>query len=278
VRGAWLGGDAVHESAGAAGRARAPRTLGLRLGAWRQLRGVTVSVSAGARAAAQASPSANVPVLDSDPPSGVVSPDTFRLTGDSGSTRRLRRWSEVEARLGWARGRVALDAVMGARPRTAGLPGAVWGEGSGVVGVAAGLAVVARAGHAPPTAAAVGGAQRFVALGLRVSPAALWRPAAPPAVRPVASRFAVQPLGEGAYVVRVRVPGARTVELSGDFTGWRPVAMRQVSLDTWELVARIAPGPHRCNVRIDGDAWTPPPGTTAVDDDFNGRVGLIVVG
>jgi hypothetical protein len=38
----------------------------------------------------------------------------------------------------------------------------------------------------------------------------------------------------------------------------------------------MAPGAHRCNVRIDGDRWIAPAGTTPVEDDFNGRVGLIV--
>jgi hypothetical protein len=77
-------------------------------------------------------------------------------------------------------------------------------------------------------------------------------------------------------LVELRVPGARTVELSGDFTGWRPVAMRAVGPDRWEATVRLAPGTHHCNVRIDGDAWVAPPGTTVVDDGFDGRVGLLV--
>jgi hypothetical protein len=39
----------------------------------------------------------------------------------------------------------------------------------------------------------------------------------------------------------------------------------------------MTPGTHRVNVRVNGDAWTAPPGMPAVNDEFNGRVGIIVV-
>lgn len=292
--GAWIGAEAldVRDDAGAPGAREAqgaPRTLALRLGLWRQLRRVTLSLSAGTRAGAVAMArtvprpgiGGNGGGTDSTVGAAPVTSTPAPTVGpgiDSGATRALRHWSEVEARLGWARGRVAVDGVVGARARTAGIPAALWLQGSGAVGIAPGLALVARGGVLPNAPAAMSvGARRFAALGVRLSPAALWRPAAPPTVRPVAARFSLRRLDATRQLVTLRAPGARVVELTGDFTGWRPVAMRQVDLDTWELVAEIAPGPHRCNVRIDGEAWLPPPGATAVDDDFNGRVGLIVV-
>jgi hypothetical protein len=39
----------------------------------------------------------------------------------------------------------------------------------------------------------------------------------------------------------------------------------------------MTPGTHRVNVRVNGDTWTAPPGMPTVDDEFNGRVGIIVV-
>ena len=39
----------------------------------------------------------------------------------------------------------------------------------------------------------------------------------------------------------------------------------------------LKPGAYRMNLRVDGERWLPPPGTAAVDDEFNGRVGLVVV-
>jgi hypothetical protein len=34
---------------------------------------------------------------------------------------------------------------------------------------------------------------------------------------------------------------------------------------------------HRVAIRVDGDAWTTPPGIAAVQDEFQGTVGIIVV-
>jgi hypothetical protein len=31
------------------------------------------------------------------------------------------------------------------------------------------------------------------------------------------------------------------------------------------------------NIRVNGDAWTAPPGTPSIEDEFNGTVGLVVV-
>jgi hypothetical protein len=36
-------------------------------------------------------------------------------------------------------------------------------------------------------------------------------------------------------------------------------------------------GLYRIDVRVDGGAWTVPPGLAAVPDDFGGEVGLLVV-
>jgi hypothetical protein len=96
-------------------------------------------------------------------------------------------------------------------------------------------------------------------------------------VRPTAAEFALRAADRGAYVVRVRVPGARTVELVGDFTGWKPVAMSSVSTDEWEATIAMTPGVHRLNLRVDGDAWRAPPGIETVEDEFNGQVGVIVI-
>jgi hypothetical protein len=200
-----------------------------------------------------------------------------RVTGDGGSAGLLRRWSEVETRLAWARGRLAFDGRLGARPTVAGRRAAAWGGAQTTVALASRLALVAGAGYEPTDVRRTTVPRRYAALGLRVTPAALLRPALPTAVRPVgAGALAVRRLNPDEVLVELRVPGARTVELSGDFTGWRPVAMRAVGPDRWEATVRLAPGTHHCNVRIDGDAWVAPPGTTVVDDGFDGRVGLLV--
>jgi 1,4-alpha-glucan branching enzyme len=102
------------------------------------------------------------------------------------------------------------------------------------------------------------------------------RPMAAP-VRPRATAFALTPAGNGVYRVMLRIPGARTAEISGDFNQWTPVSLRETSDGVWEASVPIAPGTHRVNVRINGDRWTAPPGLPAVNDEFAGRVGIIIV-
>ncbi len=100
--------------------------------------------------------------------------------------------------------------------------------------------------------------------------------------RPATARAArIRPVlsvgsGDDGRVVRVRAPGARTVEVMADFTDWSPVTLPPVG-DLFVLAMSVPPGTHRIVVRVDGGAWRPAANTPAVDDDLGGRVGLLVV-
>jgi hypothetical protein len=96
-------------------------------------------------------------------------------------------------------------------------------------------------------------------------------------VRPTAAAFEVANENRGLRTLRIRIPDARTVELSADFTNWKPVSLTSSGVDRWETTLRIAPGMHRLAIRVNGDEWTPPPGVSAVPDEFKGTVGVIVV-
>ena len=76
--------------------------------------------------------------------------------------------------------------------------------------------------------------------------------------------------------VRIHAQDARSVEIMGDFTNWesRPMTRNGAA---FESTMRVTSGTHRLMVRIDGGEWRPPANTPAVDDDFGGRVGLLVV-
>jgi hypothetical protein len=89
--------------------------------------------------------------------------------------------------------------------------------------------------------------------------------------------FRVDTIAGGARVIRVRAPRALKVELSGDFTDWTPLPMRALNGGAWELVLPIAAGTYRVSVRVDGGAWTAPPGLVPVADEFNGEVGVVVI-
>ncbi len=83
---------------------------------------------------------------------------------------------------------------------------------------------------------------------------------------------------DGTVLLVVHAPRARRVELMGDFTDWRPLVMQREADDHFAARIRLPAGSYRLNVRVDGGAWTAPPGTTQVADEYNGAAGLLVIG
>jgi hypothetical protein len=149
------------------------------------------------------------------------------------------------------------------------------------------LAVVVTAGnqYADPIRGAP--AVKYVALSLRLRPALLRHPPKPPPPVVVATTDGGAPVeSSGATLVvvgtgstrkvRVSARTARRVEIRSDATGWRSVELVRHD-DEWEATIPLAAGTHRVMVRIDDGEWTPPGNLPVVDDDFGGRVGLIVV-
>ena len=109
-------------------------------------------------------------------------------------------------------------------------------------------------------------------LGPSATPVFNWLP--PP---PDDSPLRIGPALPAGREILIRVPGAKQVELAGDFTDWQPVALQQVEASSWRTVLPIAPGLHRLAIRIDQGAWRPPPGTRPVRNEFGGDVAEIVV-
>jgi hypothetical protein len=221
---------------------------------------------------------------------------TYGYTGDPGVPGGERPVGDVDARVAWGRGRLALAGGVGvsllawrvdsARLAARG-PRGSWASLDAVLrlgGPAALVIGVARRWHDDDVAAALAAGDaafargaRTASVGLRLSPEVFARPALAPVARPAAAAFALRPAGPGRWALRVRVASARAVELSGELTAWQPVAMRRVDADTWETVVAARPGSYRLSVRVDGGAWTAPPGLAAVDDDFGGSAGIVVV-
>ena len=119
---------------------------------------------------------------------------------------------------------------------------------------------------------------RYATIALRLSAErhrASRRPLAPRAAVGDASIVA-EPAGDGMAVVHVQSPGARRVELMGDITGWEPVELDRRG-DRWVRRLTMSSGPHHVLVRIDGGAWMVPSNLPRIDDEFGGRVGLLVI-
>jgi hypothetical protein len=278
-RGAWVGA-AIERSTMLDS---APARPVLRLGFWQQWRALTFSIGSESHAVkvgGRPSTFRTTFIHDSlyDSTSHTYQPTlTPRIFGDSGAPSRALQWSDVEARLGGSFARVSFDARLGYRPTLDGARATLWGKANATTELTGRLSLVASLGSEAARLWVGAPAARFVALGLKVAPAALVRPAAPPHVRPVASSLQVARAEGGGYQLTLHVPDARVVELSGDFNRWQPVALRQTLPDVWETTLAIAPGTYRVSVRVNGDRWVAPPGLVTIADDFNGTVGLLIL-
>jgi hypothetical protein len=177
----------------------------------------------------------------------------------------------------WRIASVGFDASLGRRFSRSTPQLTLWGV-SAYRGITPVLELVASAGRSgsDPVTAVPG--SRYVALGLRFhlrgGPPALTLPPSPRANR---AAFHLGPaVGSGREIV-VRLPDAHRVELSGDFTDWRPVPLDPWADGAWRTVLSIPPGLRRLAIRVDGGEWHAPPGLRPVASEFGGEVAEIVV-
>ena len=89
--------------------------------------------------------------------------------------------------------------------------------------------------------------------------------------------FRALPGAGGQVQLEVQAPAARSVEVSGDFTSWRPVSLSRAAGGRWVVSLPMVSGTHQINIRVNGDRWLVPPGLPPITDEFGGSVGLLVV-
>lgn len=206
---------------------------------------------------------------------GSVAPMRVDDTIEYVDTQLSTRWASPRFELG-----ASVGVRGGAHVPAIGGTGSGWGSVAAVAWFAPRIGLVLDAGTYPVdlTQGFPGGRFATLSLRLRTSPErnrSASGPTDPVSVKGVAS-FSVQPGSDGA-TIRVRAPTAQSVEVMGDFTLWRPVALRNAGDGSWMLTVRLAPGTHQMNLRVDGGAWTVPPGLPAVGDEFGGSIGLLVI-
>ena len=268
--GAWVG--AVTQDR------RAP---GLVAGIWRTLGDAMISVQRTRRSEPYSVASiqrVQLPGQDStfSPDSGWIFGPRYR--DDTVAVSRLGSWSDLEARVDWGAARWTVSAALAGRPASDSVPGQMWGRVNAAFRVSQNVSLIASAGSIPlGPAVRQTTAGRFATLGLRLSPWAFVREPLPIAVRAPATAFTASRAADGLVQIVIRSPGARSVEIAGDFNDWTPIALRESSPGRWEASVAMRPGTHRISVRMDRDRWEAPPGVPAVEDEFNGRVGLLVI-
>jgi hypothetical protein len=276
----WVGGDVFRRSQFRDAVER-PR---VETGGWRQLGQFVLSISAARRSAAMQGMS----YVTHTSTSYFTYLDTItgkwdstlvtRTIGDSSRVSDLRRWAETEASLSWD-GRLLSGALLvGGRLASRGVPTGGWGSATLAVRLSSPLSLVVGAGTASGGRFALDGEHRYVTLGLRIRPrlASVTTGDRSTSVA-TASELAVVPLGGGRYELSLCAPRAHRVEISGDFTNWKPVALTRAPDGRWTMTRTLATGTHRLNARIDGGSWIVPSGLTTMSDDFAGEVGLLVI-
>jgi hypothetical protein len=216
---------------------------------------------------------------------GTVSPivvdDSIRYTDIQASLRRRMKNLELGFTAGARAGQV--ESLAGTE-RT-------WGSASITGWVHPNVAVVASAGSYPVdfTQGYPGG--RFATIALRFAarprPTSAGQTGSGPRASSVliaeieqakasgVTEMTVQASAGNQRTIRVRALSAQRVELSGDFTSWRPVALSRDANGWWSTTLTIEPGTYQMNVRVDGGAWVVPPGLTTVVDEFGAVVGVV---
>lgn len=89
---------------------------------------------------------------------------------------------------------------------------------------------------------------------------------------PMPPTVASAPTTPPVYVqFRIRVPDARSVQLAGTFTGWKPAYPLQRSENgEWTALVPLRPGVHDYAFVVNGDEWIADPNAPQVDDSFGG--------
>ena len=240
-------------------------------GSWARSHGATLTLDVEQRAALLARPGGRGAPPDTG--RGVVTADRYRPMTNEELIRLTL--TTTRAALRWEGSYLALESVGGVTLSLARAPRR-WAQVSALLKLTPDLSAFAALGSRDAEQYLVAPAESpRASLGFQISH---WRPAEvqPLVVRAQATGWNVRRLDEHVYAISLRAPGARLVELSGDFTDWQPVLLQRAGRDRWTAVVSMDPGVHHANLRVDGGAWIPPPGAPTAVDGYNGTVGLVV--
>jgi Carbohydrate-binding module 48 (Isoamylase N-terminal domain) len=196
------------------------------------------------------------------------------------------QYMDAQLALSWTGDRLDLGAMLGTRlgDQLTFLGGTSrsWGNLSAVARMTPRFALVASGGTYPidPTQGFPGG--RFVSVSIRMAlrrgrEAVPLNTTQPELGTITVISFTAETIRAGVVTFKVNAPGARSVEVAGDFTNWSPIALESVSGGVWSVTLPIKQGKYQMNLRLDGGKWLVPPGLLPMLDEFGGSVGLLVV-
>lgn len=236
---------------------------------------------------------------NSSRPATVVATGVWLLRGDKTMFASIDRsfigetaYTDLRASGRWRAERIVLEGIVGARMWSRGAGRGVFAEGSATLNLSAGAAIVLSGGRYPTEAISGGIAGKYATLAVRLGTLPFRRAPAPTFVQrrqpstadgteasPAQPRLEMERQKGDVVQLTLYAPGALTLEISGDFTDWRPVLLSRSPgrIDFWTATFSIAPGIHRINVRRDGGPWLAPAGTMHRTDDYDGEVGVFTL-
>jgi hypothetical protein len=186
-------------------------------------------------------------------------------------------WTTAQGSLRWQRGRWAMETVgglslgEGAGPRR-------WAQSIVRVQVSRRVLVLGSLGQRPaPSLAFDGAAHPRTMIGVQLAPWSTPEWEMGRALHPVALHWKTEGAGPGRAVIRVHCRDTRAVEIAGDFTDWKPVALMPLHGGWWGGMVKVDPGLHRVQLRLDGGAWIAPPGLPRAEEGPAGEAGSLIV-
>ena len=205
--------------------------------------------------------------------------DTLSSSPLPAGQRQVERVALTDAVLSgrWRINSFDFDASLGRRFSRSTAETTIWGL-SASRAIAPSLALVAAAGRAGSDPVTSVPGARYFAIGLRLKVGSqVMAPLPAAAARSATAPFRIGPAVAAGREIVIQAANARAVELAGDFTDWKPVALQRWGEDGWRVLLPISPGLHRLAVRIDGGTWRAPSGTRPITSEFGGEVAEVIV-
>ena len=208
---------------------------------------------------------------------GPFDPRADTLPGATADTLdTIKEYSDLGVTLGWTVARTRLSLGVEQRVGIQEFRATAW-HAEAIRGFGAEMALFASAGRTLSALTAGLPARRYLALGVRWAPGGRRATLRPESVVDSRSVRILRDDDPKVAHILLRAPGAGTVEVMGDFSNWEPLVLAQSGTGWWLLPVSLAPGLYRFNIRYDGGRWETPSGLPSEEDEFNGRVGVLLI-
>jgi hypothetical protein len=186
-------------------------------------------------------------------------------------------WNTGQGSLRWRAGRLTLATVAGVSLGD-GVTARRWAQGTAEWQLSRHLLLLGSLGERPNASLAFhSDAHPRSMIGIQFAPWSAPGWAMSGALKPRALAWRSESQAGDSLVVKVRLHDVARVEIAGDFTDWKPVALEPLHGGWWTQVFHVAPGLYRVQLRMDGGVWQSPPGLPRAEDGPGGPSGTLVI-